>query len=82
VRVPARDGKLVRAGVGQRLRHWSYFGWGASGHTLVPADYGGDGRTDAAIYRAGTWYVRPSSGAAQWNAAFGNPGDLPLVSIR
>jgi alpha-tubulin suppressor-like RCC1 family protein len=61
---------------------WSYFGWGASGDTLVPADYDGDGRTDAAIYRAGTWYVRPSSGAAQWTAAFGDPGDLPLVVIR
>jgi alpha-tubulin suppressor-like RCC1 family protein len=59
---------------------WTWFGWGASGDTLVPADYDGDGKADAAVFRASTntWHVRPSSGAAQWSAVFGQSGDVPL----
>jgi hypothetical protein len=63
---------------------WQYFGWGSTGDTVVPADYDGDGVTDAAVYRpsTGMWYVRPSSGATQWNIVFGQAGDVPLLKVR
>jgi hypothetical protein len=62
---------------------WNWFGWGMFGDQVAPADYDGDGKTDAAIYRpGGVWYVRPSSGATQWNVTFGAAGDVPLAGVR
>jgi hypothetical protein len=49
---------------------------GLSTDKPVPADYDNDGRTDAAVFRNGTWYLQQSSmGAAQFN--WGLAGDIP-----
>jgi hypothetical protein len=52
--------------------------WGQRGDRLVPADYDGDGRTDLAVWRAGTFYVQPSSGR-ETTQAWGQADDDPMV---
>jgi DNA-binding beta-propeller fold protein YncE len=60
--------------------------WGAPGDRPVPADYEGDGRADAAVWRPreageeGVWYVRRSSNGATVRLQFGASGlgDLPV----
>ena len=80
-RVPAGDRDVVHPRIARGYTTWNWFGWGMATDTLVPGDYDGDGRTDAAVYRAstGTWYVRPSSGATPWSVVFGQSGDVPLA---
>jgi|WetSurMetagenome_2_1015567.scaffolds.fasta_scaffold1112128_2 hypothetical protein len=29
-----------------------------------------------------SWFVRPSSGAAQWSVTFGESGDVPLATTK
>lgn len=36
------------------------FQFGISTDKLVPSDYDGDGKTDLAVYRDGTWYLQRS----------------------
>ena len=54
--------------------------WGLADDVPVPADYDRDGRADVAVWRPSnaTWYVLPSSGAASYQIALGNPGDRPV----
>ena len=58
------------------------FQWGLSGDITVPSDFDGDGTTDLAVYRpaTGTWFIRPSSGAAAVQYQWGLSTDVPVPS--
>ncbi len=52
---------------------------GTSTAKSAPADYDGDGKTDAAVFDNGTWTVRKSStGTTQTINSFGALGDIPV----
>jgi subtilisin-like proprotein convertase family protein len=55
------------------------FQWGLDSDKLAAADYDGDGRDDAAVYRPsdGTWYILRSSGGADY-VRFGIASDEPV----
>jgi hypothetical protein len=52
--------------------------WGQADDTLVSADYDGDGTTDYAVYRKGSWYVMGST-AGYMAVPFGTATDIPQV---
>ncbi|HQU85687.1 MAG TPA: VCBS repeat-containing protein, partial [Pyrinomonadaceae bacterium] len=54
--------------------------WGLAGDKLVPADYDGDGKTDAAIYRNGLWAIYNSSNGSNTILTFGQSGDKPVAA--
>lgn len=53
--------------------------WGSStlGDFFAAADYDGDGRSDIAVFRAGTWYIIESSTGTIRYDYFGQSGDVP-----
>ena len=54
--------------------------WGTAGDTPVRGDFDGDGKLDAAVYRASnnTWYIRQSSNNQPRYAQWGNASDERL----
>lgn len=67
-------------GIWYLLNSQSGFGglqFGASGDKLVPAGYDGDGRTDVAVYRAGSWYLQRSA-LGFTGVQFGEATDVPV----
>jgi len=44
---------------------------------LAPADYDGDGRADAAVYRDGIWYLLQSTNGFS-AVQFGLTNDIPV----
>jgi hypothetical protein len=70
---PSSGGWFVRQS-SDGATHVEFFG-GLGDDVPVPADYGGDGRTDVAIFRASTatWYV-----LGQFTVQFGATGDIPI----
>lgn len=56
---------------------FAYEQWGLSTDILAPADYDGDGITDTAVFRDGTWYIAAAASGQVIIDYFGMAGDLP-----
>ena len=52
--------------------------WGLGGDRIVPADYNGDCRTDFAVFRNGTWYIKTAVSGTELYYNFGIAGDTPV----
>jgi hypothetical protein len=53
-----------------------YASWGLATDRLAPADYDGDGLTDVATFRNGTWYIQQSAAGIRY-INFGLSTDVP-----
>jgi hypothetical protein len=56
------------------------FNWGNATDTPVSADFDGDGSTDIAVFRDGTWYIIESLTGDARIVSWGAQGDLPVAA--
>ena len=54
------------------------FQWGISTDKPIPADYDGDGKADATVYRDGDWYILRSSNNSFGLVHWGTATDIPV----
>jgi hypothetical protein len=54
--------------------------WGTSGDVPVPGNYNGNGGTDLAVYRNGTWYIKYLPQLTTYTYALGLWNDIPVPS--
>jgi hypothetical protein len=59
-----------------------YVNWGIGSDKLVPADYNGDGKTDAAVFRNGTWWIHESGGGATITENYGAASDTAAAGFN
>ncbi len=52
---------------------------GCSQPKVAPGDFNGDGKTDAAVFNAGTWTYKTSVGATAQTISWGTSGDIPVA---
>ena len=52
---------------------------GCTQPTIAPGDFNGDGKTDAALFTAGTWTYKTSVSATAQTISFGTAGDIPVA---
>jgi hypothetical protein len=55
------------------------FGGGAFGDVVTPGNFDGDRKTDYAVFRNGTWFIRNSGNEQVWSRQFGMAGDKPVA---
>ncbi len=53
---------------------------GPSSAKAAPGDYDRDGKTDAAVFNAGTWKIRGSFDGTELELTFGQAGDIPMAA--
>ncbi|HMS41122.1 MAG TPA: VCBS repeat-containing protein, partial [Pyrinomonadaceae bacterium] len=53
--------------------------FGNASSIIAPGDFDGDGKTDRAIFDAGTWTIKKSSDGTTQNISFGTSGDKPVT---
>jgi YD repeat-containing protein len=51
---------------------------GSSSSIIAPGDFDGDGKTDRAVFNAGTWTVKQSSNGSTVTFSWGTTGDKPV----
>jgi len=59
------------------LKTFAAVRWGAENDQLVPADYDGDGLTDEAVYRNGSWFIRKSRDGELFSVNWGANVQVP-----
>lgn len=52
---------------------------GSASSIITPGDFDGDGKTDTAVFNAGTWTIKRSSDNQTITVSFGTSGDKPVV---
>jgi hypothetical protein len=53
---------------------------GSSSAIAAPGDFDGDGKTDAAVFNAGSWTIKKSSNGSTQNSSWGTTGDKPVAA--
>src|SRR5215471_12934304 len=64
--------------IAQTLELFEDLGWAIAPVGSTDADYDGDGKSDIAIYRSGTWFIRRSTGGVTSVGWGGLPQDMPV----